>query len=360
MSSKPKIDAMAEALKSRKAKFVHFRWLLFMWLGAVAALHSGTRTELGGGVYGLFLLFVVSQAVLWALPPRFYDGMKVLNAIFLLDLNFVLLGFWVSNQLQPELMITLFLGTFMAALSKSLAQSLATTGVILSVYVGFKLRTPEGFDFSKPDQLLQLPFLFISAVHSSLLASEAASELSARQILTRDKSRISTHMNSTLTEIARHCKDMSALVDALPFGAIMLDSDARMRVCNDIAEEVLGIDSASLLDGPLDNHPRLALLRPYLEKALSDPLSDFLSVEFPGEDGGTWTMNLGVYPVREGEANRGLLLVLIPQGYGAALQQALPKPLVLPTEALPILQAMPRQLPVLAGLSLGDLGLSYG
>ena len=253
-------DVLAQG---RKSKFVHFRWLLFIWLGAVAAIHAGTKTELGAPIYVLFGAFVLSQAFLWALPLRYYEGLNVLNAIFLLDMNFVLLGFAISHQLQSELMLTLFLGTFMAALTKTLGQAVATTLVVISVYLSIKLRTPEGFNFNQPEQLLQLPFLFISCVHSSLLAQEASGELSARRTLEGDKHRLSRHMNSTFAEIAHYCKDMSALVDALPFGAIMLDAEGKVRVCNDIAEEVLGMDAGSILDGRLEAHPRLALLKPY-------------------------------------------------------------------------------------------------
>jgi PAS domain-containing protein len=351
-------------LKDRKTKFVNFRWLLFIWLGAVAALKVGTPADLSASAYLLLGLFLASQMALNTLPSRYFDGMKILNAIFLLDMNFVLAGFWAFNMLQGELLIMLFLGTFMAALSKNLLQSVATTAVIIGVYLGFKMRTPEGFDFSQPGQLLQLPFLFITSMHSTLLAQEAASDVSARQVLQADKSRLSRHMNDTFSEIAHYCKDMSALVDALPFGAIMLDADAKMRVCNDIAEEVLGIDSANLLAGTLDGHARLKLLKPYLEKAAAEPLADFMEVEFPGEGSGSWSLNLGVYPVREGEINRGLLIVLIPRGYGDAIKEAMPKPLVMPMEAEPVLRAMTPgklpPLPVLAGMSLSELGMAFG
>src|SRR5882672_3026963 len=91
--------------KARKSKFVHFRWLLFIWLAAVTAIHAGTKTDLGTPMYGLFGAFILSQVLLWALPQKYYEGLNVLNAIFLLDLNFVLLGFGISNQLQPELLM---------------------------------------------------------------------------------------------------------------------------------------------------------------------------------------------------------------------------------------------------------------
>jgi PAS domain-containing protein len=338
------------ALRDRKMKFANFRWLLFIWLGALAAIKVGTRAELGTEVYLLLGLFLASQFTLISLPTRYFEGLKILNAIFLLDLNFILAGIWVSNQLQPELLVALFLGVFMAALSKTLTQSLATTTVVLSLYVGFKMNTVGGFNLSESQQLLQLPFLFISSLHATLLAQEATKEVSARQILQADKSRISRQMNSTFAEIAHYCKDMSALVDALPFGAIMLDAENKIRVCNDIAEEVLGMDAASLLAETMDSHPRLALLKPYLEKAVNEPLCDFLSLEFPSEEGGSWNLNLGVYPVREGDDTRGLLMVLIPQGYGDRLKEALPKPLLLPDEAASVMRPMLPPLPKLVGL----------
>jgi len=348
------VAQLETATAARKSRFFHFRWLLFIWLGAVAALHAGTKSDLGAPVYLLFAAFLLSQGLLWALPLRHFEGLKVPNAIFLLDLNFVLLGVGISNQLHSELLMTLFLGIFMAALSKSMLQSLATTLVIISVYLSFKLRTPDGFHFNQPEQLLQLPFLFISCVHSSLLAQEASSELDARRVLSADKSRLSRQMNSSFAEIAHYCKDMSALVDALPFGAIMIDGGAKLRICNDIAEEVLGLDSGAVLGESLDGHPRLALLKPFLEKAVNEPLSDFMRVEFPEENGGSWNLNLGVYPVQEGGESRGLLLVLIPEGYDESLKAAMPKPMLLPDGAVPSLKK------ALGGLSLAELGLSYG
>lgn len=343
----PKFETV---LNDRKSRFVNFRWLLAFWLAALTYLSIQGHLNATAPAYAIVCFFVVSQFTLQALPTKYFDGIGILNAIFLLDVNFIIAGFWATNQLQPEMMVALFVGIFMAALSRSMAQSFATTAVILGIYIAFKLEQPGGIDFSQPEQLLQLPFLFIASLHSTMLAQEADNDLNARQVLQADKSRLSRHMNNTLSEIAHYCKDMSALVDALPFGAIMLDNEKRIRVCNDIAEEVLGIDSAPLLGATLDVDPSLMRLMPYLDKVDKEPLLDFVSAELPCDDGGSWSLNLGLYPVREGEIERGLLLVLIPTGYAEIIQKAMPKPHMLPkfTKSLP-------PLPILTSASLAPL-----
>ncbi len=223
---------------------------------------------------------------------------------------------------------------------------------------------------SSPAELLQLPFLFIASAHASLLAQEAGHELEARKTLEQGRAKMSRQVHNTFTEVASYCSDLAALVDALPVGAIMLDAQGQVRLCNDIAEEALDIESCQVINAELGQHPRLAFLKPYLDQASQEPMLDFMTIQVPDASGHGYPMGLGVYPVLgEDHAQRGVLIMLIPQGYRDSLKaapqrrglaQAVVDASFSPSASVPVQSSMPVLVPLPVELSLAGAGIKFG
>ena len=82
-------------------------------MGASLGWHLHSQTANPGWAQAILLALVVSQAVLWSLPSKMFEGMRMIIAIFLMDLNLVLCGLWATGLMQADLVMVLFLGIFM-------------------------------------------------------------------------------------------------------------------------------------------------------------------------------------------------------------------------------------------------------
>jgi hypothetical protein len=311
-------------LKTRRTNFVLFRWLLFIWLGALEAYKAGHGIPLDMKSEMLMGVILLSQIVLAKLPLKYFEGLKVFYAIFLLDLNFILLGFWFTGQMQTDLVMALFLGMFVSALAKELKYSILAALVVAVFYMTLKSRTPEGFDFSQPEQLLRLPFLFIASIHSGLVAQEATAEATVMRLLHSERQNLAGQLKSTFVEVAKFSHDVGALLDSLPFGMIMLDPQGKLTVFNDMAEFTFGLLRANVVGSTLKRHAALAALEPKIVKSMSNPEDDCQIIDIPFSEGQPWQMNMSTYPILdEAEASLGTLIVLTPLSYHESMSEQL-------------------------------------
>lgn len=348
------------SLESRRTQFLSFRWLLFIWAGALNLVQPQAREHFGS-ILTLLGAIALSQALLKLAPQKYLEGTKVLTAIFLLDITFMVGSLELAGKNNPGLMVALSLATVMAALSHRLSFAFLTAGVSAGVYLGLSPGAQQQL-LAGPTGILVLPFLFIAAVHSSMLAQESHQEVEARQMLEIGKKQLSRHLNSTFMEIARTCKDLTALLDALPLGTLMLDEGGRVQVLNDIAEELLGLNRGEILNLGL-NEAGIGYLAPSVAQAFARPNEDLISIEIQPKDGRAFPMGLGVYPIFDADhRERGILILLVPMGMSEAISKALEPQAqhwkyVRSQSSHPLAQAGQAST---EALSLGALGLAYG
>jgi hypothetical protein len=330
-------------LKARRTNFVLFRWLLFIWLGALEAYKAGHGIPMDLKSELLLAGILLSQVLLAKIPLKYFEGLKVFYAIFLFDLNVILLGFWFTGQMQTDLVMALFLGIFAAALAKELKYSILAALVVAVFYVTLKSRTPEGFDFSQPEQLLRLPFLFIASIHSGLVAQEATAEAMVMRLLHSERQNLAGQLKSTFVEVAKFSHDVGALLDSLPFGMIMLDPQGQLTVFNDMAEFSFGLLRANVLGTTLKRHAALAALEPKIVKSMSNPEDDCQIIDIPFSEGQPWQMNMSTYPIVDGhDASLGTLIVLTPLSYHESMSRQLENLKAQPkAEAAPLLSLPP-------------------
>lgn len=316
-------DDLVRRIKARRFNFVNFRWLLFIWLGAV--IWYRTQHDIPVDLKNSLLLGAVllSQAVLLIMPLKYFEGLRFFYAIFLLDLNFILLSFWFTDQMQMDLVMTLFLGIFVAALAKDVVTSVLAFVVISIFYVTLKARTPDGFDFSQTGSLLKLPFLFIASIHSGLVAHEAADELEVKNLLHSERQILAGKIKGTFVETVKFTHDIKLMFDALPFALVMIDLEGKVTVFNHMAEFTFGLPRVNVLGTRLHEHPVLAEFESGASLDKSGKMVEFQLIDIPSAEGQPWQMNMSTYPVRgEKDSALGTLVLLTPISFNQQIKGA--------------------------------------
>jgi len=309
-----------EHLKKRRQLFLHFRWLLFLWQGATFTVHHDALSENSALATGLISLMALSQLGLWKAPLKYFEGLKFFYAVFLFDMLVIMLNLLAQGQMQRDLVITLFLGTFISALTKDVKASALASLILATVFVGMKLGTPDDFHPEQAGQLLSLPFLLIASVHSGLLAQEAQIENDTMQLLAKDRGRLVQNLTHAFTEAARQNHGIAALFDSLPFGMLMLDKDGRVEFFNSMCEFMFGLRSKNVRGYALDELPALKCLQePLLQTA--DKLDiNFHFIAIPGEGSSPIHATLSAYNIEDGgQGSLGTLVLLMAQPYHQAV-----------------------------------------
>ena len=306
---------IAQHLTARRRLFFNFRWLLFVWLGAVAAWRSLNDLPQEPALYAVMGALLASQAGLRLIPAVRFEGMRIFYAILLLDLLFTLLGVWSAGQLSEDLVTALFLGTFIAALSQKVGIAALGSLVLSAIYLTLKSRSAEGLDLGQTEQLLALPFLLITSLHSGLVAQEASRETQALRDLSKDRNALAAQLNGTFADVARYSREISLLLDAMPFGMIMLDQHGKVRFFNEMAEFVFGLRREQVARQPLASSAELGSLVALLNADPGVENLDFQLLEITNAEG-PLSVSVSTTPVQGMENGAsGTLVMLFPIAY---------------------------------------------
>ena len=249
--------------------FLRLRWFLGAVLLLTVALHWG-RGWLDYAGAGLIGLFLVSQLVLWRLPAHWFKGLQLHTAIFLLDLFFTMAALLVSDQASPLLLVMLFLTIFISALVKRVSLGALVGGVATLIYVGFKLQGPDGFQLTDYRQLLDVPFILLSSLHTAIVISEATFHQDITEALDADNQTLSKKLGSAATELKNRVRFINSAFDAVPAPALVVDGEGLVRSFNTRAEELFGVRRVAVLDKPLKDVGFLEPLRQLLRSAGGD------------------------------------------------------------------------------------------
>lgn len=249
--------------------FLRLRWFLGLWLGVNVAVHwgHGWTDQAGAGLLGVFL---ASQGVLWKMPAHWLKGLQLHTAIFLLDLFFSITALLLTDQASPPLLATLFLTIFICALVKRVSLGALVGVVATGLYAAFKMQGPDGFQLKDPRDLLDVPFIVLSSIHTAIIVSEATFRQDVTEALDADNQTLSKKLGSAATELKARIRFINGAFDAVPAPALVVDGDGVLRSFNTRAEELFTAKRMAVLDRPIKDIGFLEPLRQLLRRAGGD------------------------------------------------------------------------------------------
>lgn len=241
--------------------FVRLRWVLFLWILVDVSVHYEVEPWRFWSGIGLAAAFALTQVLLWRLPARFLRGLRLFTAIFLLDLFFTVATLFLAGQAEPRLLVVMFLTLFITALVQKVSLAVLVSAVVMAVYAALRLEGHDSFGWQDTRQLLDLPFLLITAVHASVIVSEARFHEEVLESLEVDNKHLSSKLGNTTRELKDRIRFVMGAFDAVPSAVLVLDPHGSLRAFNRLAEETFGVLRHKVLDHTLFSLPFLESLR---------------------------------------------------------------------------------------------------
>jgi PAS domain-containing protein len=229
-----------------------------------------------------------SNFVFIFLPDRMYEGLKLHYIIFMLDIILIALGaYWLAGLTFAMLMV-IFLTIFISAISQSVGLSLVIALVSILLYIFMKVNGVEGglTDFFREKEIMNLPFIFVVALHSSYLAETAGEDVREKKKLQNANTELSKKMKQSGDELENIISFTARVYDAFREGVIITDNTGFIRAFNKSAELIFAVRRNKILNVNFRDMEVLAPISPALnEITASRQVSE--NAEFISETGGT-------------------------------------------------------------------------
>ncbi len=236
---------MLTVIEMRKRYIVYIRAMLSLTIliAAVYNYSSLGKPVLSGLVY--ISLLLLSNVVFLLLPARMYKGIRLHYLVFLLDISFLVIASFIFTHMDLVFIVLVFLTVFMSALSQSVALSLIIALVVNSLYIFMiSQQGAAGNNFWDDKALLNIPFIFIVALHSSYLAEKANDLILDRKNLEKINRVLTKKVMSRRQENTGLIMFTEALLNGFKFGVLMLDPEGMVQIVNSAAGTMLGLAPA--------------------------------------------------------------------------------------------------------------------
>lgn len=234
---------MFTVIEMRKRYLIYIRAMLSLIILLIAIYHYTTAdiSVFAGFFYVVSLL--LSNAVFIFLPARLYKGIKLHYLVFLMDLAFIVIAAFIFTRMDLTFIVLIFLTVFISALSQSVGLSLVIAVVVNSMYIFFNsLQNPGAYNLLTDTALLNLPFIFVVALHSSYLAEKANEVLLDRQNLEKINLVLTKKVISRRQENTGLINFTECLLNGFKFGVLMLDAEGIVQIVNKTAAAIIGLD----------------------------------------------------------------------------------------------------------------------
>ncbi len=232
----------AQAMTGKKS-IIYIRAILTLCILVLAA--NNYKEIMASRQYVIFYIIALlaTNAASFYIPEKSYDGLQLHYFIFLLDIIIVSLGAYWLAHLDFQFFMIIFLTIFISAISQSVKLSLVIALVVNCIYLYMKAMTIEGGAASLWEEriLLNIPFLFIVALHASYLAERAGKEEASLKRLERSKKDLSDKVKTMDGEMSVYAKFTGRVYESFREGVIVLDSYGVIKVFTSKCEGIFNM-----------------------------------------------------------------------------------------------------------------------
>jgi PAS domain S-box-containing protein len=241
---------MASPLEMRKRNITYIRGVFTFLILMMALYNIGDILASQQYVLAYLALLVASNIVFIALPINLYEGIKLHYIIFILDIIFVALGAYWLAFLDFPFLIIIFLTIFISALGQSVKTSLLTAVVVNALYFYMKLSMADSgiATLAERNIFLNIPFIFMVALHSSYLAEKANEDINERKKLEKANKMLSGQLKNMSAEMESAHDFMELTYDGFRDGVMVLDENGNIRQFNRKCESIFGIKRARAIN----------------------------------------------------------------------------------------------------------------
>ena len=240
---------MLTTIELRKRYVLYVRGILSAAIILVGMYNYTTVTISPVITYAFIALLVASNIVFMLIPAVKYRGLKLHYLVFILDMAFIVIGAYIFTHLDLQFIIAVFLTIFMAAMSQSVGFSILIAVVVNALYIYIKIMM--GHSVLSDSTLLNMPFMFVVALHGSYIAEKANEDIREKQQLEKMNVLLTKRATSKTKEVSEIVDFTENLCDSFKQAVIVLDEDGFVRMFNKAAEKIFSINRERTMNKPV-------------------------------------------------------------------------------------------------------------
>jgi PAS domain-containing protein len=240
-----------DSLDARKKSILYIRGIMTLCLLLLAVYNYANIIASQRHVFLYIAVLIASNFVFMRIPKEQYEGLRLHYIIFITDIILLSFGtYWMAN-LDFQFFITMFLTIFMCAIARSTVMSLVIALVVNMIYLYMKTTLLGDVNLLMQDKvLLNIPFLFIVALHSSFLAENASEEEKEKKNLLKSKKQLTDQVKSMGGEMEQMTFFTSRVYESFREGVIVLDSYGIVKVFNSRCETIFNVRKGRVMNIP--------------------------------------------------------------------------------------------------------------
>lgn len=166
--------------------------------------------------------------------------------VFAMDFVFLLLGLYLFNHLETNLLLIIFLTFFISAISQSIGRSIVVAITVISVYLYLIYYKNDVFNYMDPVLLLSCALLFVVAIHSGYLAYRTVQGERELIVLAQKANLLSQRVKEGDQIALNYAATLKNVLDSLPIGAIAVSNEASTIFVNAKAGKILDMNPKTL------------------------------------------------------------------------------------------------------------------
>ena len=238
-----------------KKNLVYIRAILSVCILLAALYNYGSSAEETASAVLVYLaVLLLSNIAVALLPKKAFEGVNAVYAVFVMDIIFIgLAAFWLAD-FDHVFIAAVFLTIFICAVAKSVRLSLAAAVMVNIVYVFLKANYSEaGLDaVFEEGTVINIPLLFMVALHSGFLAERSGSELDEKHKLEKSNLSLSKQYKNMEERMEAALTQAGRVLDVLEDGVIAVDNGGNIMLYNRACAEIFGLPRSKAVNMPIN------------------------------------------------------------------------------------------------------------
>lgn len=238
-----------------KKSLIYIRAILSVCILLAAVYNYGSRPEETAPAITIYLILLLASNILMIfLPRKMFEGVNAVYAVFVMDIIFIgLCAFWLAD-FDHVFLAAVFLTIFICAIAKSVKTSIAAALLVNMVYVFLRANASEaGFEsVFEESSIINIPLLFMVALHSGFLAERSVAELDEKHRLEKLNVSLSKQYKNMEEKMEAALGQAGRVIDALEDGVLAVDNGGNITVYNKSCAELFGLARSRAINMPIN------------------------------------------------------------------------------------------------------------
>jgi PAS domain-containing protein len=240
------MSELQQATPHVKKNILLIRILLALTLSCFAFFYLQAHPEQKTVVVAYAAALLATFIPLYFLSEGAFEKVRFQYIVFSMDFVSLLVGLYLFNHFETNLLIMIFLTFFISALSQSVGRSIFVAIAVIAMYVYLIYYTSEIFNYWDPFLLLSCALLFVVAIHSGYLAFRTVQEEKELMELAKRATLLSEKVREGDEAALNYAATLKNVLDSLPLGAIAISTEGTIIFANAKVGKLLDMNPKNL------------------------------------------------------------------------------------------------------------------